>query len=289
VNDEVIKYYELLGVAPGASAEELKAAHRDLAKVWHPDRFSHDPRLQQKAQEKLKEINEAYDQLKAGKTGRRTQSYSAASQPSTPTQARPRRAGMRWGFVLLPALAFALIFFAAFRAFVPSAQPSAPSQAARTDKAQALPGEEAQQADVSTRASASESPRGKRVDQQPSKEAQADNELGGVMETRQVRPLPTVTLTIDPASGLLATPDCPLKSRMTYPSGAEPHTYCNLSHKSDAPAQTDPARPKESRLKTFARRLSPAKLFGSKGSSDDGGSSSSKQGANPANDSGRQH
>ena len=72
MNDELTKYYELLGVAPGVSAQELKTAHRDLAKVWHPDRFAHDPRLQQKAQEKLKEINEAYDLLASRKTGRKT-------------------------------------------------------------------------------------------------------------------------------------------------------------------------------------------------------------------------
>ena len=33
-------------------------------KVWHPDRFGGDPRLQKKAQEKLKEINEAYEAVK---------------------------------------------------------------------------------------------------------------------------------------------------------------------------------------------------------------------------------
>ena len=53
MSDELNECYVLLGVAPTASAQELKAAYRDLAKVWHPDRFSHDPRLQQKAQEKL--------------------------------------------------------------------------------------------------------------------------------------------------------------------------------------------------------------------------------------------
>ena len=68
MNTELSKAYELLGVKPGVSSRELKAAHRDLAKVWHPDRFLHDPRLQEKAQEKLKEINEAYDLLISGKS-----------------------------------------------------------------------------------------------------------------------------------------------------------------------------------------------------------------------------
>ncbi len=276
MNDEVIKYYELLGVAPGASVQELKAAHRDLAKVWHPDRFSHDPRLQQKAQEKLKEINEAYDQLKAGKTGRRqtpasSQTNSTTNQSSTSPNVSTRR--VSWKFILLPALAFALIFFAAFRTLIPTGQQRTQSPAAPTEQAQALPNEETQpSSDSSARLPASESPRGKRADQQSSKEARPDIAPISGPETGQVRPLPTVTLTIDPMSGLLAKSDCPMKSRMTYPSGSEPHAYCNLSHKSDAPAQADPSRPKESRLKSFVKRLSPAKLFGGKGSSNDGGS-----------------
>ncbi len=67
MHPELSKAYDLLGVKPGVSNRELKAAHRDLAKVWHPDRFLHDPRLQEKAQEKLKETNEAYELLISGK------------------------------------------------------------------------------------------------------------------------------------------------------------------------------------------------------------------------------
>jgi hypothetical protein len=84
-----------------------------------------------------------------------------------------------------------------------------------------------------------------------------------------MRPLPTATVTIDPVSGMLAQPDCPTKSRMTYPSGSEPRQYCNVSHKTATPeAQANETRPKESRLKSFARRLAPAKLFGGKEASD---------------------
>ncbi len=62
--DDILKYYEILGLKPGATEEQIKQAYRDLAKVWHPDRFQNDPRLQEKAQEKIKEINLAYDYLK---------------------------------------------------------------------------------------------------------------------------------------------------------------------------------------------------------------------------------
>ena len=82
---ELNKCYDLLGVSPGVSAGELKTAHRDMAKVWHPDRFLHDPRLQQKAQEKLKEINEAYNQLVSGKARRQPQSPDIEEVQMAPT------------------------------------------------------------------------------------------------------------------------------------------------------------------------------------------------------------
>ena len=60
-------YYRVLGLEPGASAEEVKEAYRDLSKVWHPDRFHDQPRLRQKGERKMKEINEAYRVLKGGR------------------------------------------------------------------------------------------------------------------------------------------------------------------------------------------------------------------------------
>jgi plastocyanin len=57
------KYFQILGVSRYASLEETKQAYKDLAKVWHPDRFIENPRLQKKATEKLKEINVAYEEL----------------------------------------------------------------------------------------------------------------------------------------------------------------------------------------------------------------------------------
>jgi curved DNA-binding protein CbpA len=61
--DDLSEHYKLLGLRPDASPEEIKQTYRDLAHVWHPDRFLNNPRLQQKANEKMKEINHAYEIL----------------------------------------------------------------------------------------------------------------------------------------------------------------------------------------------------------------------------------
>lgn len=62
--------YHLLELDPRASGEEVKRAHRDLTKVWHPDRFGDDGALRRKAEEKLKLINEAYATIRASRAGR---------------------------------------------------------------------------------------------------------------------------------------------------------------------------------------------------------------------------
>ena len=56
--------YEVLGVPRGASEDQIKSAYRDLAKKYHPDNYSGSP-LQDLADEKMKEINEAYDAIMA--------------------------------------------------------------------------------------------------------------------------------------------------------------------------------------------------------------------------------
>ena len=69
-----------------ASFQEIKQAYRDLALVWHPDRFAHSARLQEKASEKLKEINIAYDVLR---------SYDA--DPLRAYEPGPKHAGSKHG------------------------------------------------------------------------------------------------------------------------------------------------------------------------------------------------
>ena len=55
-------YYEVLGVSPSASDEELKKAYRELVKKYHPDNYNDNP-LADLAEAKMKEINEAYDSI----------------------------------------------------------------------------------------------------------------------------------------------------------------------------------------------------------------------------------
>ena len=54
--------YEILGVSENASDEEIKKAYRKLAKQYHPDNYNDNP-LKDLADEKMKEINEAYDMI----------------------------------------------------------------------------------------------------------------------------------------------------------------------------------------------------------------------------------
>lgn len=61
---ELSRYYEILGLQVGALPAEVKQAYRELAKLWHPDRFS-DPRQKLRAEEEIKKINQAYQSLKS--------------------------------------------------------------------------------------------------------------------------------------------------------------------------------------------------------------------------------
>ena len=64
--------YKILGVPEDASDEEIKKAYRELARKYHPDNY-HDNPLADLAQEKMKEINAAYEQItKERASGRRT-------------------------------------------------------------------------------------------------------------------------------------------------------------------------------------------------------------------------
>ena len=54
-----MKPYELLGIAPTATRDQVRSAYRDLARRWHPDRFMEGPERDW-ANEKMAQINAAY-------------------------------------------------------------------------------------------------------------------------------------------------------------------------------------------------------------------------------------
>jgi|GEM_PF-3466270 hypothetical protein len=162
----VDEYYRALGVSPGASAKELRRAYLRLVKRWHPDQFAGESRSHFIAQEKLKEINEAYTFLKEYRPGQTHVPYgdgyswpSGYSRGATEEwRAYRRRAyyeppivdpyegdyqyrpvgnsrGMKWGWI------FAIILIANLLQWgtgIGSA-PTEPSRQAQTQKAEAAP------------------------------------------------------------------------------------------------------------------------------------------------------
>ncbi len=73
--------YSVLGVREDASQEEIRAAYLKLVKKYHPDKYA-DSDLKELANDKLKEVNEAYDMLTkrndAGRTAESARSYGGA-------------------------------------------------------------------------------------------------------------------------------------------------------------------------------------------------------------------
>ncbi len=69
--------YQVLGVDPGASDDEIKRAYRELARKYHPDNYQNNP-LADLAEEKMKEVNEAYDAINKMRSGGGS-SYSGSS------------------------------------------------------------------------------------------------------------------------------------------------------------------------------------------------------------------
>jgi COMPASS component SWD3 len=63
--EQIETHYETLGLQVGASLTDVKQAYRKLVKIWHPDCFPNNVQMQKQAEEKIKELNEAYRVLKS--------------------------------------------------------------------------------------------------------------------------------------------------------------------------------------------------------------------------------
>lgn len=73
--------YKVLGVSPDASDEEIKKVYRTLVKKYHPDRYRNDP-MAGMAEEKIREINAAYDKIQAIRAGKDTYNPASGDRPS---------------------------------------------------------------------------------------------------------------------------------------------------------------------------------------------------------------
>ena len=239
MSSDLSKAYELLGVKPGVSIRELKAAHRDLAKVWHPDRFLHDPRLQEKAQEKLKEINEAFELISSGKVPRPTNPPPRTAQTvhyTSRTDTTARRGGS-WQWVTLALLVFAAVFAITTQTLLKKRPLPLAEETVQAEEPSNV--EQSTRPDANTRAEIRSGA------QKPDSENTAPEATSTDTVTTEPTPaVATVTVTIDPETGLLAKPECKLRSRMSYPSGSQPTGYCTLSHLPP---------PKDSKIKSIAK------------------------------------
>lgn len=70
--------YEVLEIREGSSTDEIKKAYRELAKKYHPDQYGNNP-LQDLAEEKMREINEAYDYLTKNSGGSGSGEFTSSS------------------------------------------------------------------------------------------------------------------------------------------------------------------------------------------------------------------
>lgn len=65
--------YKILGVSRDATDEEIKKAYREMVKKYHPDNYANTP-MAELAEEKMKEINQAYDLIKQARSGKQSDS-----------------------------------------------------------------------------------------------------------------------------------------------------------------------------------------------------------------------
>ncbi len=78
---DIQRSLKILEIDRTASIDDVNQAYKDIVSVWHPDRFTHNPRLKRKAEEKIKDVNIAYETLKSFYALKQTQDEEEKGSP----------------------------------------------------------------------------------------------------------------------------------------------------------------------------------------------------------------
>ena len=186
-----------------------------------------------KAQEKLKEINEAYELLSSGKSPRPAPPPPSQAAESVYASSPSSRGSWKWA--VIPVLLFAAVFAVTTKVLLER-------------RGQPLPQAEAEPVQIEA-ATRTEPNTRTEATRKSNRNESAPEDPATSVEAQTSAPTPalaTVTVLIDPESGLLAKADCPVRSRMTYPSGSQPTAHCTINH-------TPP--PKDSKLKSLKEKI----------------------------------
>ena len=93
---DIRRCFDILELARDATIDEAKQAYKDLVNIWHPDRFPNNPRLKQKAEERLKEVNEAYETVKSFLSSKKPLEPEKAPHPKAEAKAEAEASAKAW-------------------------------------------------------------------------------------------------------------------------------------------------------------------------------------------------
>lgn len=87
----------ILGLEDDATADDIKIAYRETVQILHPDKFAGNEKLQNRATEQFKRLQEAYDLLTSGSGGGRSARAGRSSRSgATPGPATSSGAARAW-------------------------------------------------------------------------------------------------------------------------------------------------------------------------------------------------
>jgi DnaJ family protein C protein 3 len=77
-------YYNILGVVPDASLEEIRVSYRRKAREFHPDRAARNGLTAEEATRKFQQLQDAFDKLKEELENRNSSPQPNSPKPSDP-------------------------------------------------------------------------------------------------------------------------------------------------------------------------------------------------------------